>query len=269
MAGLYKFEKDFLQGEKLRMERKSGDTSYFIHSHDYYEIIYYKDCDGVCLLNGSEYRIIDSCLFLLTPQDFHRIDTHNHDGSRSTIISFAGSLADDELLKMLGFSARILYDPSEKTIRTIEDLWDCYIGNDKLKSFRVYHLFNTLLADVLEYGSMAGSDTRVSSLISKAMTIAISQIPSGITLTRLADQCGVTAPYLSDLFHKETGKTYTAWLTQARVGRASRMLEEQTASVLEICYECGYNTPSQFIKMFKRVTGMTPSEYRSKKAASK
>ncbi|MBO7762682.1 MAG: helix-turn-helix transcriptional regulator [Clostridia bacterium] len=46
-------------------------------------------------------------------------------------------------------------------------------------------------------------------------------------------------------------------------------LSKTDTDILNICYDCGYNTPSQFIKMFKRETGITPSEYRKLNSGSK
>lgn len=52
------------------------------------------------------------------------------------------------------------------------------------------------------------------------------------------------------------------YLIAYRVEWAKEMLEDTTKYVMEICLECGFENVSYFIRRFKRVTGMTPGEWR-------
>jgi two-component system response regulator YesN len=102
----------------------------------------------------------------------------------------------------------------------------------------------------------------ISPAIAEAITIMLSDISQNYTLEQLSHDCGFSASYFSNLFHKEMGKPFKAWLNDTRVEHAKGLLAESDLPILEIGYECGYNTPSQFIKIFKRATGIPPSVYR-------
>ena len=65
-------------------------------------------------------------------------------------------------------------------------------------------------------------------------------------------------------FKKKTGKKFIDYLNDYRIGQASKMLYETSHSISEICYSCGFNNPSNFIRVFKNKHGETPSEYRKK-----
>ncbi|MCI8713387.1 MAG: helix-turn-helix transcriptional regulator [Ruminococcus sp.] len=52
------------------------------------------------------------------------------------------------------------------------------------------------------------------------------------------------------------------YLIAYRVEWSKEMLEDTTKSVMEICFECGFENVSYFIRRFKQVTGMTPGEWR-------
>ena len=52
-------------------------------------------------------------------------------------------------------------------------------------------------------------------------------------------------------------------------GIAKSLLEEDELPIIDIGYECGFNTPSQFIRAFKKTVEKTPSEYRIQKRNSK
>ena len=63
-------------------------------------------------------------------------------------------------------------------------------------------------------------------------------------------------------FKIETGKTYVRFLTELRIGYACQLLIDSDKNITEICYECGYNTLSHFINMFRLITGKRPLEYK-------
>ena len=263
MQGIYKFEKSFLSGGQIRVNRKKGDTSYFLHKHDYYELLLYRDCGGSCELNGETYEINRNCLFLLTPNDFHRIDSKNSDDSESIVVSFSESIVGKELISMLAFYPRVWYAPTKLCTELMENLHDCYRHHDEQCEFKMYHILNAILCEVLEKSQKAKAETRyISPAVARAMTMVLTDISENITLTQTAAACGMTAAYFSDIFHKQVGKSFKQWLNSVRIEHAKRLLEENNMPILEICYECGYNTPSQFIKMFKRETNATPTEYR-------
>lgn len=52
-------------------------------------------------------------------------------------------------------------------------------------------------------------------------------------------------------------------MTNLRVTKAKELLEDETVSIKEVCYKVGYSDPNYFSKIFKKATGMTPTEYRS------
>jgi AraC-like DNA-binding protein len=63
-------------------------------------------------------------------------------------------------------------------------------------------------------------------------------------------------------FKTRTMKTYTTFLNEVRVSQASRLLiNNRDKSISEICFETGFSNISNFNRVFKRITGKTPSQY--------
>lgn len=89
-----------------------------------------------------------------------------------------------------------------------------------------------------------------------------SRYAEGLTLQSVAEEVHVTPVWLSKLFKKETGKTFLEYLTDIRVERAKRMLDEVQYKIYEVSAEVGYKDPVHFTKLFKKQTGHTPKEYR-------
>ncbi len=270
MSKILKFDKDQLCGANIHIHKKIGDTSYIAHRHDYYEMIFYQNCGGICVLNGEEHKITENCLFLLTPNDYHRIDAQNTNISKSTVISFSENAVDEELIGSLAFCPRVWHDLDQNSINMINALCSGYFSKEKRRDLLMIHLLNALLCRILDAGAkLKMTSEHLSPTVLRAMTLVLTDISANVTLGKVANECKMTPAYFSSVFSKEMGKSFIKWLTEVRIEHAKRFLENSESDILEICYECGYNTPSQFIKMFKRETGITPSGYRKTKISSK
>lgn len=66
----------------------------------------------------------------------------------------------------------------------------------------------------------------------------------------------------SRFFKLRTGRTVSDYIIDVRLGHAARLLAESTSSVLEICFEAGFNNVSNFNRIFKRKKGCSPSTFR-------
>lgn len=83
-------------------------------------------------------------------------------------------------------------------------------------------------------------------------------------LERLADTVGMNASYLSRLFKVKTGQTITDYLISIRIAKAKVLLIEQPdLKNYEIAEKVGYSDPVYFNKLFKKICGMTPKDYKS------
>jgi two-component system response regulator YesN len=83
-----------------------------------------------------------------------------------------------------------------------------------------------------------------------------------ISLNTIAERFFINPYYFSQLFKKKTGENYQNYLIRLRAERAKKLLEETDLKIYEICELVGYSDISHFNKIFKRVIGITPSEYK-------
>ncbi len=101
-----------------------------------------------------------------------------------------------------------------------------------------------------------------SDLIHRAINIIHEQYAQNISLNQVATELCVTPFYLSKLVKKQTGKTFTDYLTLCRIHRAKDLLDENRLSIKEITYAVGFNSQNYFAKVFKKHTQLSPSDYR-------
>lgn len=83
-----------------------------------------------------------------------------------------------------------------------------------------------------------------------------------ITLTEFSEKYGISIGHLSSLLKAELGLSFSEYLAAKRVQKAKELLADETLSLDEIADHVGYHDYFYFIKVFKKVTGISPSKYR-------
>ncbi len=96
----------------------------------------------------------------------------------------------------------------------------------------------------------------------KAIQFIESHYAEAITLEDVADHVGLSPNYFSKLFKNELGKGYAEYLAEYRIEKSKKLLAETAESVKEISARVGYPDQKYFSKLFRKVTGIKPSEYR-------
>ncbi|WP_435921009.1 response regulator [Paenibacillus sp. DYY-L-2] len=87
-----------------------------------------------------------------------------------------------------------------------------------------------------------------------------------ISLQDAAESINMSPSHLSKIFSQETGQTFIEFLTQTRINKAMELLQSTQAKTYEIAFRVGYSDPHYFSNLFKRVTGMTTTEFRKQGA---
>lgn len=85
-----------------------------------------------------------------------------------------------------------------------------------------------------------------------------------IRLADLADLVGMSPTSFSRFFKLRSGKTLSDYIVEMRLGVAARQLVDTTDNISEICYGCGFNTLSNFNRLFRKYKGCSPTEFREK-----
>lgn len=83
-----------------------------------------------------------------------------------------------------------------------------------------------------------------------------------LSLSEAAEYVGLTPEYLSKLFTKEMGINFSTFLGDFRISTAKRMLSEGNRKIYEVAEAVGYKDTKYFNKVFRSITGISPSEYR-------
>ena len=83
-----------------------------------------------------------------------------------------------------------------------------------------------------------------------------------IRLSEVAEMVNMSESSFCRFFKQHTSKSFIDFLTDIRLGAASRALIDSSLSIAEIGYDCGFNNLSNFNRIFKKKKGVAPSEFR-------
>lgn len=137
------------------------------------------------------------------------------------------------------------------------------VPEDYRRTFEQSLLEAFLITLLSELNRPSAADASRSPLVVEAEKLARTLLPDPeLSVARLARALECSADYLSRRFHEERGITLTAWITRERMDLAKDLLADPQRNVAEICWACGFNAPSYFIRVFRQQTGITPRAYR-------
>lgn len=106
------------------------------------------------------------------------------------------------------------------------------------------------------------SKKRINELIYPILIILIEQYSGQLSLQSVAEEVNIATTYLSHLFKKEMKCTFNNYVTMMRLAVAKRMLWENKYKIHEIAVRVGFSDNRYFSRVFKKETGMSPSEYK-------
>lgn len=111
----------------------------------------------------------------------------------------------------------------------------------------------------------AGLSKRESGRLTKLMQQAKDYIDNNyvldLSLDRMGQYIGFTPGYFSELFKQYTGENFSVYLTRCRIDNAKKLLRENTR-VYEAAEQSGFHDSKYFNRIFKKLCGVTPSQYR-------
>jgi two-component system, response regulator YesN len=110
----------------------------------------------------------------------------------------------------------------------------------------------------------AWRNSQANGKLSKAKEYIATYYHRPLTLEEVAEYVELSPYYFSKLFKDRFGVTFIDYLTEIRIEKAKQEMLDQSKSLKEICFLVGYNDPNYFSRVFKKQTGLSPTEYRKK-----
>ncbi len=140
--------------------------------------------------------------------------------------------------------------------RNIQMSFDQFETATQIKEAAKAHLQRVIM-QIREWRS-----TGVRGLLLQAKDYIEAHYQRNITLEEIAEEVGLSSYYLSKLFKEHFQITFVEYVTHTRLTKAKDLLLDDRISLKEIALTIGYKDPNYFSRVFKKETGLSPSEYR-------
>ncbi|MFE6798482.1 response regulator transcription factor [Paenibacillus chitinolyticus] len=107
-------------------------------------------------------------------------------------------------------------------------------------------------------------EERTTSVLKEAKDWIDGHFVEEITLEQAAERVHLSPHYFSKMFKRHMGATFIDYVTRLRIERAKELMRNEELSLKEVCFEVGYKDPNYFSRVFRKVTGISPTEYRGR-----
>lgn len=236
---------------------------YFVQrdNYDSFLLIYVKKGEGYLETDGKRWRFHAEDVVLVDCYQPHIYATTIE--SELLWIHFDGATSREYVSAILSSSGPIcsiknLLSFEKDLNRLVLIISSGAAVNDALCSYYIVKI----LTDILLSESNTAKAESAHSMIEDVMSYITNNICCPLSLEDLASRAGLSQFYFTRLFKKETGHTPHEYIILCRINIAKFYLKSSAYSIKEICFNSGFSSESSFCSTFRKVCGITPSEYR-------
>ena len=135
------------------------------------------------------------------------------------------------------------------------------------RSSEILHCINEIADEIFgcEEPPKEGNRGEGNGIVERAIDYINYHYYENLTLSIVAEKVGITAGYLSTLFSQTLDKKFIDYLNESRVEHASTYLMQNYLKTYEIAYKVGFNDEKYFSKVFRKIKGVSPSEYKHRR----
>ncbi|WP_316741139.1 AraC family transcriptional regulator [Pedobacter antarcticus] len=247
---------------------EEADPQYFqqSHRHDFYEIIWFTEVESTAkqLLDFNEYTINNQEVYLLTPNQIHKMSPEKKKGYA---LAFAKEFFHSVIGKAHEFSYASSYYkaivPLEKQL-TFKQLFQMieYEYNNKKRRTLLKYYYGALLIHLEELLAIENYKKPEPEATGKILYLIEQHFKEEKAIGFYSQQMTLSPWRLNSLLKKSTGKTLKQHLIQRTVLEAKRLLLAEDILIKELAYSLGYLDVPYFVNIFKQFTGLSPNQFR-------
>ncbi len=237
------------------------DIEYSPHFHRNYEIIFVLEGEMLCTVNGMAQLMKKGDFAVCLSNQVHSMHTEMH--SRVWIGVFSEDFIYEFKKHMQGRHGEGFCFCCAPNIT--EYLCQNLIKAELSDVFMIKSCLYALCSEYLrQIPTVCGSD-RQQVLMGDIVEYIEENYKKNISLRSLAESLGYEYCYFSRFFNKIFAMSFSDYLATYRFNQACAMLTETDASITQVAYESGFQSIRSFNHIFKKLSGMSPYEYRGNK----
>lgn len=250
------------------------------HLHDVFEMYYLKKGQRYYFIKDKTHYVQAGDLILINPYEFHctmNVDNHSYERvlihfQKSYLTDILKSIPDIDVYAPFRGGCRIIrFSPHEQS--KVEFLLSFMQAEFEAENaHRETHLKMLLLQLLLLilrcpnclHESPVTKNHPQHQTILDAITYITSHYSEDLNLHFISKKFHFSACYFSRIFKQATGMLYTEYLNKIRINEAQKLLIKTNKNITEVAGEVGFNSLTNFGRVFKQIAGCSPKQYKSR-----
>ena len=245
-----------------------------LHQHDYFELVIFEEGDVHYICDSHNYRPETGDILLIPPGTFHMsaIQCENTLYKRHVFYLYqdalnvygCGALTDFLKTKANGVQVLTLEEGAKAELFSLLSRLDQSLMRKEDRSYEALAIGLVIQIFFLLKGGSLASDRQCAQLPQRITAIKSYIDEHFLEVSSVNDVAAhffYSREYVSRLFRKHFNTTVSDYVKAKRISHC-RFLIERGASISDACFQSGFENMSTFIRSFRAVVGMTPSEYR-------
>lgn len=250
-------------------------------SHDFWELVYV-DRGAVEITRDGESVILSQGNILFhQPNEFHTIKSHNSAPSLLIVSFVCKSAAMSHFVKYQGTMTKglrfilssiaaeaentYILPKNDPDLKMLVRRNTAAIGGEQMIKSYLEQFLVLMIRDISEHRdiSLFASHKKLEThLVSKIKGFLREHLTQKIRIEDICSAFGYSKTYLSQLFKNQCGVSLMTYYNQKKIDYAKKLIAENSFTFTQISNLLSFDNPQYFARVFKRITGQTPSEFR-------
>lgn len=249
------------------MQKCSSDYNYGPAIREFFLIHYIFEGKGFLKVGNKTYYLEKGKGFLICPETVVHYRADHENPWHYAWIAFQGIKAESFLCKVGINNENPVFQITD--FDGVKNCFNQMMLADKLKSGRelylvglLYQMLSILVEEYSRMSQPSGKKNRKDYYINTAVRFIQSNYGNAININQIASHVGLDGKYLSAIFHEHLHTSPHRFLMETRIDKACEIMSNELLTIGDVSRSVGYNDPLLFSRMFKRIKGVSPREYR-------
>lgn len=226
-----------------------------------YLIMYIKKGQGSVTIDQNTIPFCSGQVVLI---DCHKPHSYKAFGNMETLwIHFYGNTSREYCNYIVSLSGNVITLKDTYSFeKKLNRIYTSFYSGNRLSEVLISQNITDLLTALITFSNELVHNNPHFDIIEDTVVFICDNISRNISLHELATRVSLSPYYFTRLFKKETGFTPHEYIILSRINVAKFYLKSSRYPIKKICFTCGFTTESSFCASFKKVVGITPSDYR-------
>ena len=233
---------------------KETNLSFAPHLHGCFEVVLLTEGEMFITVDGVRYPMHAGDAILIFPNQVHSFDTPEH--SAHTLCIFSPNLVQ-------AYASGVRDKLPQSNLFALNPFYAARISSlTNASEIEIKGLLYSVCAEFDRTATYSDRHGDKENLLVQIFRFVEENYDKDCSLERLCAHTSYHYSYLSRYFKQCTTLSYTDYVIHYRIGEAQYLLKNTQKAILQIAFECGFDSLRTFNRNFKAITGITPAAYR-------